>query len=87
MATSSRRPYAITKSAAPRVYPCDTLLLTHTSTGDAQTQYCLVSVGSLGTGGHDVCLSTLNIRVPDELWMEVHDIVQETGIKTNLKRK
>ena len=26
-------------------------------------------------------------RVPDELWMEVHDIVQETGIKTSpLKR-
>ena len=22
-------------------------------------------------------------RVPDELWMEVHDIVQETGIKTS----
>ena len=21
-------------------------------------------------------------RIPDELWMEVHDIVQETGIKT-----
>ena len=21
-------------------------------------------------------------RVPDELWTEVHDIVQETGIKT-----
>ena len=21
-------------------------------------------------------------RVPDELWMEVHDILQETGIKT-----
>ena len=21
-------------------------------------------------------------RVPDELWMDVHDIVQETGIKT-----
>ena len=21
-------------------------------------------------------------RVPDELWMEVHDIVQETGVKT-----
>ena len=21
-------------------------------------------------------------RVPDDLWMEVHDIVQETGIKT-----
>ena len=24
---------------------------------------------------------------PDELWMEVHDIVQETGIKTILKQK
>ena len=31
-------------------------------------------------------------RVPDELWTEVHDIVQETGIKTvpmekNAKKK
>ena len=26
-------------------------------------------------------------RVPDELWTEVHDIVQETGIKTNPKKK
>jgi len=26
-------------------------------------------------------------RVPDELWMEVHDTVQETGIKTILKKK
>ena len=26
-------------------------------------------------------------RVPDELWMEVHDIVQETGIKTIPKTK
>ena len=24
----------------------------------------------------------LRDRVPDELWMEVHDIVQEAGIKT-----
>ena len=24
----------------------------------------------------------LIVRAPDELWMEVHDIVQETGIKT-----
>ena len=24
----------------------------------------------------------LKDRVPDELWMEVHDIVQESGIKT-----
>ena len=26
-------------------------------------------------------------RVPDELWTEVHDIVQETGIKTFPKKK
>ena len=26
-------------------------------------------------------------RVPDELWMEVHDIVLETGIKTIPKKK
>ena len=26
-------------------------------------------------------------RVPDELWMEVHDTVQETGIKTIPKKK
>ena len=25
--------------------------------------------------------------MPDELWMEVHDIVQETGIKTISKKK
>ena len=25
--------------------------------------------------------------MPDELWMEIHDIVHETGIKTILKRK
>ena len=26
-------------------------------------------------------------RLPDELWTEVHDIVQETGSKTILKKK
>ena len=26
-------------------------------------------------------------RVPNEVWMEVHDIVQETGIKTIPKKK
>ena len=26
-------------------------------------------------------------RMPEELWMEVHDIVQKTGIKTILKEK
>ena len=25
--------------------------------------------------------------MPDELWMEVHDVVQETGIKTIPKKK
>ena len=29
----------------------------------------------------------LTDRVPDELWMKVRDIVQETGIKTILKKK
>jgi len=29
----------------------------------------------------------LRDRVPDELWMEVHDIIQETGIKTIHKKK
>ena len=26
-------------------------------------------------------------RVPDEIWMEVHDIIQEAGIKTIPKKK
>ena len=26
-------------------------------------------------------------RVPDELWIKVHDILQETGIKTIPKKK
>ena len=26
-------------------------------------------------------------RIPEELWMEVHDIVQEVMIKTTLKKK
>ena len=29
----------------------------------------------------------LRDRVPEELWTEVHDIVQETGIKTIPKKK
>ena len=29
----------------------------------------------------------LRDRVPDELWMEVHDTVQETGMKTIPKKK
>ena len=30
----------------------------------------------------EIDLRTISDRVPDELWMEVHDIGQETGIKT-----
>ena len=26
-------------------------------------------------------------RVPEELWMEVRDVVQETGSKTTIKKK
>ena len=26
-------------------------------------------------------------RMPDELWMEVRDVVQETGSKTTIKKK
>ena len=29
----------------------------------------------------------LIVRVTEELWMEVHDIIQETGIKTIPKKK
>ena len=32
--------------------PCSSPLLTHTSTGDTQTQFCPVSLGSLGPGVH-----------------------------------
>ena len=36
------------------------------------------------SGPHSVRFKGLDLieRVPDELWNEVHDIVQETGIKT-----
>ena len=40
---------------------CSNPLLTHTSTRDAQTQFCLSLCGSLGPCVHKVCLSTLNI--------------------------
>ena len=30
---------------------------------------------------------SITLLVPDELWMEVYDIVQETGIKTTPKKK
>ena len=41
--------------------PCGSPLLTHTSTGDTQTQSVSASVGSLGPGVNKVCLSPLSI--------------------------
>ena len=29
----------------------------------------------------------LDLRMPEDLWMEVYDIAQEAGIKTILKKK
>ena len=69
LATSSRRAYAIPKSAAPRaptpaavhfwpVLPQETLK--HNSGS--------VSVGSLGPGAHKVCLSPLSISGGNGVW-------------------
>ena len=41
--------------------PCSRPFLTHTSTGDTQTQFCLSRCGPLGPGAHKVCLSPLSI--------------------------
>ena len=49
MATSSKRAYAIPKSAVPRACNCRSPLLISTSTGDAQTQYCLTLCGVPGS--------------------------------------
>ena len=42
-------------------WPCSSPLLTHTSTGNAQTQFYLSLCGSLGPGVHKVCLSPLTV--------------------------
>ena len=41
--------------------PCGSPLLTGTSTGDAQTQFCLSFCVAPGPGVHKVCLNPLNI--------------------------
>ena len=41
--------------------PCDSPLLTHTSTGETQHSSVSVSVESLGLGAHKVCLSPLSV--------------------------
>ena len=42
-------------------WPCGSPLLTCTSSGDTQTQFCLSRCGPLGPGAHKVCLSPLSI--------------------------
>ena len=49
MAPSSKRAYAIAKSAAPRARPCGRPPPSGTSTGDSQTQFCLGLCGVLGS--------------------------------------
>ena len=43
------------------LFPCGNPLLTYTSTGDAQTQFCLSLCGVPGSCGHKICLSLLGI--------------------------
>ena len=43
--------------------PCGSPLLTCTSTGDTQTQFCLSLCGASDPGVHKVCLSPLSISV------------------------
>ena len=45
MAPSSKKAYAIAKSAAPRARPCGRPPPTGTSTGDSHTQFCLSLCG------------------------------------------
>ena len=45
MATSSKRAYAIPICCIQSLFPCGNPLLTYTSTGDAQTQFCLSLCG------------------------------------------
>ena len=49
MATSSKRAYAIPESAAPRAPAPAGPLLTHTSTGHTETQFCLSLCGISGS--------------------------------------
>ena len=49
MATSSKRTYAIPSLLHPSPFPCGSPLLTRTSTGDTQTQFCLSVCGVSGS--------------------------------------
>ena len=66
MATSSKRAYAISRTLHPESLPCGRPLLSHTSSGDTQTQ--LSSLGSQGPGAHKVGLSPLSISGRNSVW-------------------
>ena len=57
---------------ATRLFRCDLNQIPYNYTGEVRNRF----------KGLDLIDS-----VPDELWMEVHDIVQEIGIKTTPKKK
>ena len=65
MATSSKRACTTPKSAAPRTRPCGRPLLARTSTGDAQTQFCL----RLCEGPGSRCTQAL-FEPSEHLWRE-----------------
>ena len=48
--------------------PCSSPLLTCTSTGHTQTQFCLSLCGASGPGAHKVCLSLLSISGRNGVW-------------------
>ena len=50
--------------------PCSRPLPTCTSTGDAQTQFCLSLCGVLGPGAHKVSLSSLSISDGNGVWFQ-----------------
>ena len=58
-------PYTGLRTQSP--WPCGSPLLTHTSPGDAQTQFRLCLYASLGPGAHKVCLGPLSISVGYEV--------------------
>ena len=69
MVMSSKRglchtPVCCTRSPCP----CGSPLLTCTSTGDAQTLFCLSLLGSLSPGGHKVCSSPLSVSGRYGVW-------------------
>ena len=59
MATSSKRTYAIPSLLHPSPFPCGSPLLTRTPQEMLKHSSVSVSVGSLGPGVHNVCLSPL----------------------------